>query len=95
MNGGASDRAFVDAKNLVTTHVRQPNVAEHEVGRKLGHPVYGFLTGVPPNGAPTLELERPLERLAHNRIVVDDRDASRLIQHGSPPREQGPVSAPS
>jgi hypothetical protein len=42
------------AKDFVTTHVRQPNVAEHEVRANAGHLIHGSLSGVPPYGAPTL-----------------------------------------
>ena len=56
-NEGWRERAGVcRAKNLLTVHVRQPNVAEHEVRTKLEHTVHGFLSGMPPNGAPTLQL---------------------------------------
>ena len=81
------------AENLLAVHVRQPNVAEHEVRTKLGHPVHGFLAGLPPNGAPALELKRPLERFAHDRIVIDDRDASQTHSAWTASTPTGPACA--
>jgi len=56
-NEGWRERTGVrDPKDLVTAHVRQPNVAEHEIRTKFGHLIHRSLSGAPPNGAPTLKL---------------------------------------
>jgi hypothetical protein len=80
------ERARGLAKNIFARDVRKPNVTDDEIVRGAMQAGERFLAGPPPFDPIAFELEALAQRLAHDRIVFDQRDGRRLKRHDASPR---------
>ena len=67
-------------------HVRQPDIADHEIGRVRPCGVKRCLAGFPPGDLVTFKIKSMGDGFAHDRIVLNQSDAHALWRrHALPP----------